>query len=236
MTPYLLREEILVIREKWHGQPVPDSYLELSDLLFRAGKIPAAMNLLEHSLGQDQVDLSGAQESLSDSPQGGWLFSRGLEYADACLYEEALACLKQALNLGYDNFEGYYCLAGIETSLGRLEEAERHCRKSLDYNTAFAPALVLLGSITRLEGRFDVSIVALQKALLLTPDCPATHYDLACYHSLSNAKDDALEVLEEALIKGFSDFEWLNRDPDLGNIRPLPGFSLLLQAYSSKKG
>jgi tetratricopeptide (TPR) repeat protein len=148
MSPYILREEIQMLRDKWQGQPFPYLYPALSELLFTVGKIPAAMNLMEHSLAVEAnaFGSEGPGESSVPGPEEGhgW-FRRGLEYADACLYEEASACLNLAVTAGYDTFETHYCLAGVHKSLGKLEEAESHCRKSLEYNPAFSLAFILLG-------------------------------------------------------------------------------------------
>src|SRR5690606_41904104 len=62
---------------------------------------------------------------------------RGMEYADACLFEEASACLNRALAAGADNFETHYCLAGVYKSLERPDKAETHCRLSVERNPGF---------------------------------------------------------------------------------------------------
>ena len=133
MIPSLLREEIRVLRGKCQDQAAPDLYRELSDLLFKAGKIPAAMNLLEYSLAvnRDGLGVLAQETKIPAGCEGYAWFRRGLEYADACLYEEARTCLSQALAEGCDTFETHYCLAGVDKSLGRLDEAESHCRISL---------------------------------------------------------------------------------------------------------
>ena len=230
MSPSLLREEIQGLRKKWQGHDTPHLYRELSDLLFTAGKIPAAMNLIENSFA---VKVDG--EILLPDDGRRW-FHQGLEYADACLYEEACACLNRAIEAGLETFETHFCLAGVEKSLGRLEEAEAHCRKSLEYNPEFSPAFILLGSITKLEGHLTQSIEAIQSALLIDPDFAPAHYDLACYLALSGKPESAFTVLETALAKGFCDFEWMRMDPDLISVRVLPEFATLVSAYAVKKG
>ncbi len=241
MGPYMLREEILVLKDKWRGRPVPHLNRELSELLFTAGKIPAAMNLMEHAFSPDvhESKVSRAQDAEedggADASKGERWFRRGLEYADACLYEEACNSLGVALAMGYDGFETHYCLAGMHKSLGRLGQAESHCRKSMEYNPAFCPAFILLGSIVKLEGRLLESAEAVQKALFIDPDCAPAYYDLACYRALSGEIDPAFEALETALTKGFRDFEWMGRDPDLEALRVFPEFGLLLESYASKK-
>jgi tetratricopeptide (TPR) repeat protein len=234
MSPFLLREEIQTLREKRQGVLSPEYYRELSDLLLTAGKIPAAMNLLEHALLN--------RERFSPNPSVLGLeevracFRRGLEYADACLYEEAADCLIQALEAGYDTFETHYCLAGVYKSLGNLNLAGQHCRKSLEHYPAFSPAFILLGSIVKLEGRLPESIDAVRQALSIDPDCAAAYYDLACYLALAGDREPALDALEQALAKGFEDLEWLLRDPDLDSLRKLLRYELLLRFHNPKNG
>jgi tetratricopeptide (TPR) repeat protein len=223
-----LRTEIRALREKWRDQPPASYYDELSDLLFKAGKITAAMNLMESSLRADALPKGVLPEQ-----DGAWWFRRGMEYADACLYEESCACLNRAVVAGSDNFETHYCLAGLYKSLERLDKAESHCRRSLAFNPGFSPSFILLASICRLTGRLEDSTDAARMAVLLDPDCAPAHYDLACYYSLSGEETRALHSLEAALSKGFCDFDWAGRDPDLEKVRARPEFRDLLDSYAS---
>lgn len=213
-----LRAEIMMLREKWRDQPREPFYDELSDLLLKAGKISAAMNLMEasHRLPEDTDEPSGSPTD------GAWWFRRGMEYADACLFEEAGACLTRALAAGADNFETHYCLAGVYKSLERADRAETHCRASIRHNPGFTPSYLLLAAILRMTGRFAKSVDAARVAVMLDPDCAPAHYDLACYHALAGEPEKALAALETALDKGFCDFEWACRDPDLETVRPFP--------------
>ena len=223
-----LRTEIRALREKWRDQPPGSYYDELSDLLFKAGKITAAMNLMESSLR----DAAMPRGSVPDQ-DGAWWFRRGMEYADACLYEESCACLNRAVAAGSDNFETHYCLAGLHKSLERFDKAETHCRRALAYNPGFSPSFILLASICRLTGRIEDSTDAARMAVMLDPDCAPAHYDLACYYSLAGEDERALASLETALSKGFCDFDWAGRDPDLEKVRRRPEFRDLLESYAS---
>lgn len=235
VTMNALRAEIQSLREKWGEHPSAPYYDELSDLLFKAGKITAAMNLMESSFkpAGEGAEPVAAGEAAGDG-EGSWWFRRGMEYADACLFEEAAACLNRALAAGADDFETHYCLAGVYKSLERPDKAETHCRLSLRHNPGFAPTFLLLASIARMTGRFEDSADAARMAVLLEPDCAPAYYDLACYYALAGEEGKALTALEAALNKGFCDFEWVGRDPDLESLRNRDAFRNLLRSYAER--
>lgn len=233
LSPDVLRREVRALREKWRDQAPAPLYDALSDLLFKAGKITAAMNLMESSL---RADVSPEDATARGDGDGAWWFRRGMEYADACLYEEACACLNRALVAGAENFETHYCLAGLYKSLERHDKSEHHCRLSLRHNPVFAPSFLLLASVMRLTGRVRESADAARMAVLVDPDCAPAHYDLACYYALSGETDRAFTAFKSALDKGFCDFEWAGRDPDLEKLRDRPGFRDLLESFATRKG
>ena len=232
-----LREKVGVLRERIRlSGDERGLYRELSDLLFQAGKVSAALNILERSLDVQEGDGEPPIRPSADSrgQEGKWLFDRGLEYADAFLYEDAVACFQRSLDNGPETFEIHYCLSGVYKSLEKFAEAERHCRRSLVLNARFAPAYILLGSILKRPGSLEESVLACKKALLVDPDCLAAYYDLACYYSLLGKGDQSLAAMEMALCKGFTDFDWLLKDPDLESLRLTPEFQLLLRSYREK--
>jgi|GEM_PF-1495818 len=248
-----LREQVTLLRNRLQegqetGASAPALHA-LTDLLFKAGKISAAMNLVEKYLAEtaafegradsesdsgpeaEAEDKENSEAPLSDADLGRKFFERGLEFADAFLFEEAVEAFEAGLKLGHAPFESHYCLAGVQKSLTHYSEAESHIRRSLALNPAFAPAHVLLGEVLKPSGRLEESIAACKRALLLDPECAAAYYDLACYYTLSAETDKALAALEMALCKGFADFDWLGQDPDLGTLRLRPEFTYLLQKY-----
>lgn len=243
-----LRDQVGVLRERIKISGDDRAlYQELSDLLFQAGKISAAMNILERFLPTTSVgalsanDPAPVEDSIRsgnkapmEGPEAKWFFDRGLEFADAYLYEDAVECLSQALNSGLDTFETHYCLAGVYKSLQHFSQSEFHCRRSLTLNPRFAPAFILLGSLLKKPGEMEESVIACKRAILLDPECTAAYYDLACYYSLQSKREQALAAITMALCKGFTDFDWLLQDPDLEFLRRNPEFEFLLQSYRQK--
>ncbi len=251
----LLRDKVCLLRERIKASRDGKAlYRELSDLLLRAGKISAAMNILEKSLdlGPEADASEGFRVDPENHPsrpesaperhgmerhgqEGKWLFDRGLEFADAYLYEDAVECFQQAMDSGHDTFDAHYCLAGVYKSLDRYPEAELQCRRSLELNPRFAPGYILLGALLKNPGRLEESVAACKKAVLIDPDCTAAYYDLACYYSLLAKREQSLAAMEMALCKGFTDFEWVLKDPDLEALRQNPEFKLLLKSYRPNK-
>lgn len=228
----VLRDKVCLLREQIKASGDGATlYRELSDLLLRAGKISAAMNILEKSLAGPEAGREGSKDPADRAGEGKWFFDRGLEYADAYLYEDAVDCFRQALDLGHETFEARYCLAGVLKSLSRRAEAEEQCRRAIEINPRFAPAYILLGALLKAGDRLEDSIHACKKAILLDADCVAAYYDLACYYSLQGKREQALASMEMALCKGFSDFAWAMKDPDLETLRGYPEFQLLLKTY-----
>jgi carboxyl-terminal processing protease len=56
-----------------------------------------------------------------------------------------------------------------------------------------------------------------------------TLYNLACGYSLLGRKEEALSRLEDAVAAGFDNYEHLEKDSDLDNIRTMPGFVELVR-------
>ncbi len=256
-----LRRKVGLLRERIKNSAEKQTaYQELSDLLLQAGKISAAMNILEKSLTagshleiethrevfeKNLLDNLAGEKIRSnrnpalgkpDMAEGKRLFDRGLEYADAYLFEDAVECMVQSLDYGQDTFETHYCLAGVYKSMDCCREAETHVRKSITLNPRFAPAYILLGALLKNPINLDESVAACKKAVLTDPDCVAAYYDLACYYSLMGKREQSLASIEMALCKGYSDMDWLLQDPDLEALRNTPEFGFLLQSYRQKLG
>ncbi len=80
-------------------------------------------------------------------------------------------------------------------------------------------------------GRLDDSLKMDRKLVRLDPDNPTVHYNLACSLALKKRKKDAVVALSKAIAKGFHDYKWLSRDPDLNALREHPEFVALLKEF-----
>ena len=116
-----------------------------------------------------------------------------------------------------------------------------------DYNTAvadFTNAIEAQGDLVNAydnrgasyhkQGLYDQAIIDCQKALELNPNYANAYYNLACNYCMQKDKEKALQCLENALEKGFKDFDHLEIDDDLNFIREEPGFKTLMETYEKE--
>ena len=85
-----------------------------------------------------------------------------------------------------------------------------------------------LDDVVRLKAlQADVQLARLQ------PDDPCILYNLACSHCLVKNFDEAVTALSRSITKGFHDFKWLLKDPDLASLRKDPIFKTVWAKISS---
>lgn len=101
------------------------------------------------------------------------------------------------------------------------EGVHRRCR---DY----AEVVELLGGLYTKAGRIADGLRMDRKLVRLTPDNPTAHYNLACSLALSRRRGDALRSLHKAVALGYTDLDWMLRDPDLESLKADPEFKELL--------
>ncbi|MFH0887595.1 MAG: PDZ domain-containing protein [Planctomycetota bacterium] len=78
--------------------------------------------------------------------------------------------------------------------------------------------------------KYEEAITAYQKILKNRPDDALALYNIACAYSLFKKYEEAVEYLQKAVEAGFSDFENIEADPDLGNIRNHSGYRKIIQS------
>lgn len=61
-------------------------------------------------------------------------------------------------------------------------------------------------------------------------------YNLACAYSLNGEKEKAVEFLQKAVVAGFVDFKWIEKDPDLEGIRKMPEYIEIVNRLNEEYG
>src|SRR5213593_2749252 len=88
----------------------------------------------------------------------------------------------------------------------------------------FIEAWKVLGDAYSRRGKLDEGLKVDEQLARIQPDDPGVLYNLACSYSLAKNLEESVAVLSRAIAKGFNDFKWLLKDPDLLNVRKNPLF------------
>jgi tetratricopeptide (TPR) repeat protein len=97
-------------------------------------------------------------------------------------------------------------------------------------------ALKILGDDYTRRGRYGEGLGIDLQLVDLRPEEPLTHYNLACSHALLEQWEPAVRALHRALDRGFRDFRWLSRDPDLRRLRRRTIFQTIRQRIRTLQG
>ena len=111
---------------------------------------------------------------------------------------------------------------------GCLDKSISAYKKALFIRPDLLPALNNLTIVYSIIGEYDNAISALYKILELRPENPDVYYNIACMHAKQNNLDESINWLKSAIEKGFSDWELLENDNDLENIRSSSDYRELL--------
>ena len=99
----------------------------------------------------------------------------------------------------------------------------------LTRDPSYTDVIELLGGLYTKQGRVADGLRMDRKLVKLQPANPTAHYNLACSLALSRRKADALRSLRTAVELGYRDFDWMQQDPDLEDLKKHPGFGALLE-------
>lgn len=89
----------------------------------------------------------------------------------------------------------------------------------LEREPQYVEALEMLAGYYTKAGRVDEGLAMDRRLVRLAPDNPTHYYNLACSLALKKRKREAVEALRLAVQKGYEDFDWMMRDPDLEGLR-----------------
>jgi tetratricopeptide (TPR) repeat protein len=94
---------------------------------------------------------------------------------------------------------------------------------------AYVDVVEILGGLYTKQGRVADGLKMDRKLVKLQPRNATAHYNLACSLALSRRKADALRSLRQAVKLGYKDFDWMQQDPDLEELKQHPEFRNLLE-------
>lgn len=156
-------------------------------------------------------------------------------YSREKLYIHALSELKTAVDLDPSDNDSMYRVACIYSLQDKPEPALRWLERAIDNGFAESlqpdpsPVHALLGICHLQNGAYEQALSELNTAVEINPSDFSSMYNIACAYSLQDKPEPALEWLERAVDKGFSDFEHMEQDPDLDNIREFTAYGEIVK-------
>lgn len=86
-----------------------------------------------------------------------------------------------------------------------------------------------LGDMYTRTGAYEQGLQVDERLSRLCADDPLVWYNLACSLALSSRTDDALDALGRAVERGYDDYEWMKKDPDLSSLHGDARFESILE-------
>ncbi len=138
---------------------------------------------------------------------------------------------------GIENYPDYtllYLNLGLTLSYAeRNEEAVPVMLKAIELDPTFDDLYMNLGGCYAHLGQAEKAESYGKKGIELDPDSGVNHYGFACILAIIGQSRRAFEVLEKSLTMGHEtyNYNWLQFDPDLANIRSMPAWKALMKKY-----
>jgi len=99
----------------------------------------------------------------------------------------------------------------------------------------YVEALQILGDDYTRRGRFTEGLTVDEQLAKLQPTDPTVLYNLACSYSLTDRLPEAAEALARSVAAGYTDLDWLAKDPDLKALREHPLYEKLRSKIKAAK-
>src|SRR3989344_4828507 len=105
----------------------------------------------------------------------------------------------------------------------------------LEKEPYFIEALGALGDLYTRNGFYRQSLEMDERLYQLRPGDPVILYNLACSYSLLDDKDKAFRAVKQAIHCGYDDFEHMEADKDLDNLRADRRFTRYFERIKGRK-
>ena len=122
--------------------------------------------------------------------------------------------------------------ARLLTPMAKADDPEfemRFFESVLKRDAAYTEVVELLGGLYTKHGRIADGLKMDRRLVKLLPQNATAHYNLACSLALLKRKAAAIRSLRQAVRLGYTDFDWMQQDPDLDGLKKDPAFDSLLK-------
>jgi adenylate cyclase len=149
--------------------------------------------------------------------------------------EKSADLWRKAGEVRREDFESPLLQAQALRRLGRMQEARevnreavRRAERLLDLNPSNARVLSFGAGALHEDGQTGRAMEWISRAVQLYPEDMAVTINAACLRARSGEKEQALDLLEKVLNKGWGKKDWIENDPDYDSLRGEPRFAAML--------
>lgn len=149
--------------------------------------------------------------------------------------DNAVRSFERAAAVDPTDFQAWAILTSIHQGAGRSDlthlaalNAVERCKRHMEQNPDDPRAAYHRAAGLMELGRKDEAEEWIEHAVSVAPDDPGVQYNVACFYARLGQPDRALDGLERALEVGFTQKEWIEKDPDLDDLRDHPRYKEIL--------
>jgi tetratricopeptide (TPR) repeat protein len=191
----------------------------------RNKELESKLLALQESLGEDTVT---SAKQLVNQITATDFFNQAYSEGD---HHKKIEYYSKAIELDPEYTLAYVNRATIHVYLGNYQEALQDYSKAIDIQPDYAMALCNRGYLYARLDMMDKAMDDFIGAVSIDPDNPMVYYNLSCIYALRNDVPRSIKYLEEALNKGFTNFNWIRSDTDLEAVRETDSFRRLAEKY-----
>ena len=153
-------------------------------------------------------------------------FQRG-QFAEAAHWFEDAARVQESVEACFFAAQAHEAAGRHETAATAYRRALAVATRQLEMHPDDPRAATMRAvSLCRL-GESSEGLKWARTALEIDPTDAGVRYNVACLYALDGMREEALDCLEECQRLGFTNMDWIQRDPDLASLRDEPRFQRL---------
>lgn len=187
-------------------------------------------------IGESEEGMKSLEKAIELDPES---FDAHYAYARECFSrgqpDKALKLFKRAAEIRPDDYQTPMLMSLIYEAQEQKDKAELVRRRALELakeamrrHSYDVRALYMGANALVALGEKEEGLQWADRAETIDDNDPMLLYNLGCIHALADDQEKALDLLERAVEKGYSDHGWMSQDDDLEPLRTSGRFQSLL--------